>query len=46
MRCATGEKPAHVPPGFCRQVGAGHASLEDTFLALIESDGGERVVAA
>jgi ABC-2 type transport system ATP-binding protein len=29
-----------------RQVGAGHASLEDTFLALIESDGGERVVAA
>ena len=29
-----------------RQVGAGHASLEDTLLALVESDGGERTVAA
>ena len=29
-----------------RLVGAGHASLEDTFLALVESDGGERTVAA
>jgi ABC-2 type transport system ATP-binding protein len=29
-----------------RQVGAGHASLEDTFLALIDSDGGERTAAA
>src|SRR5271156_5598620 len=29
-----------------RQVGAGHASLEDTFLALVESDGGERMVGA
>jgi ABC-2 type transport system ATP-binding protein len=29
-----------------RLAGAGHASLEDTFLALVESDGGERTVAA
>src|SRR5438067_13882990 len=29
-----------------QQVGAGHASLEDTFLALVESDGAERTVAA
>jgi ABC-2 type transport system ATP-binding protein len=29
-----------------RQVGAGHASLEDTFLALVESDREERTVTA
>jgi ABC-2 type transport system ATP-binding protein len=29
-----------------RLIGSGHASLEDTFLALIESDDGERTVAA
>jgi ABC-2 type transport system ATP-binding protein len=29
-----------------RQAGAGHASLEDTFLALVESDGAEGIVAA
>jgi ABC-2 type transport system ATP-binding protein len=29
-----------------RQVGAGHASLEDTFLALVDTDPGERTAAA
>ncbi len=29
-----------------RRAGAGHASLEDTFLALVETDPGERTVAA
>jgi ABC-2 type transport system ATP-binding protein len=29
-----------------RQAGAGHASLEDTFLALLENGDGERTVAA
>jgi ABC-2 type transport system ATP-binding protein len=29
-----------------RQAGAGHASLEDTFLALVETDPGERIAAA
>jgi ABC-2 type transport system ATP-binding protein len=29
-----------------RQAGSGHGSLEDTFLALVETDGGERTFAA